>query len=354
MKLIRQTQLHFREGNSDKVYEVDLCETDGKFVVNFRYGRRGANLKEGTKTATPVSMAQAETIFQKLVDEKTGKGYRVVSSDAVSAQLQQKTVVSKTVDDDARTKAILDRLNKPNAKHKWKLERVIWRAGELKIKEAAPLLINLIGTGNALRDYCIAWSLGWYGDDDSLTPLSQLYFNPNSPEFVKRIASEAIMKLSDEDDRRYLKDRIASLLPAELRDSAINGTSENFSENLRAYLQNPTPEHCEVLNQLYSIDNEFIRPVLLPLLRTIPFRPNYFKPLRHIFKMAEYRHDAEVFGIIARRLEDEKAMYRYPGFWLSNWGVPNVGFINENGQYEWITLNSIKAKDAKIAYGSKQ
>jgi predicted DNA-binding WGR domain protein len=76
MNLIRQTQLHFREGNSDKDDEVDLCETDEKFVVNFRYGRRGAGLKEGTKTVAPVSREQAETIFQKLVDEKTKKGWK--------------------------------------------------------------------------------------------------------------------------------------------------------------------------------------------------------------------------------------------------------------------------------------
>lgn len=162
------------------------------------------------------------------------------------------------------------------------------------------------------------------------------------------------MKLSDEDDKQFLKDRIASLLPAELRDSAINGTEENFAESLRAYLQNPTPERCEVLTQLYSIDNDIVRPVLLSLLRTIPFRPNYFKPIRHIFKMAEYRHDAEVFGIIVRRFEDEKPMYNSPLYWRANWGVPNIGFINENGQYDYVKLDSIKTKDSKIAYGNKE
>ena len=39
MKLIKQTSLHFREGNSDKVYEIDLCEVGADaYVVNFRYG----------------------------------------------------------------------------------------------------------------------------------------------------------------------------------------------------------------------------------------------------------------------------------------------------------------------------
>ncbi len=33
-----------------KVYEVEPCRTGkDKYVVNFRYGRRGSNLKDGTK-----------------------------------------------------------------------------------------------------------------------------------------------------------------------------------------------------------------------------------------------------------------------------------------------------------------
>lgn len=37
MRVIKQAQLHFREGNSDKIYEVDLCETpENQFLVNFR------------------------------------------------------------------------------------------------------------------------------------------------------------------------------------------------------------------------------------------------------------------------------------------------------------------------------
>ena len=69
MRLVSRTKLHLKEGNSDKVYEVDLCASGDKFLVNFRYGRRGAELKEGTKTTQAVDLEQAEKIFQKLVDE---------------------------------------------------------------------------------------------------------------------------------------------------------------------------------------------------------------------------------------------------------------------------------------------
>jgi predicted DNA-binding WGR domain protein len=72
MKLIQRTTLLYQEGNSDKVYEVDLCQTsEDLYVVNFRYGRRGTNLKEGVKTAQPVPEAQAQKVFDELVLQRS-------------------------------------------------------------------------------------------------------------------------------------------------------------------------------------------------------------------------------------------------------------------------------------------
>jgi len=45
-------------------------------VVNFAYGRRGSALTSGTKTSHPVAFHVAQTIFDRLVAEKMGKGYR--------------------------------------------------------------------------------------------------------------------------------------------------------------------------------------------------------------------------------------------------------------------------------------
>jgi len=78
MKLIKQS--HFQDGTSDKVYEVDLCGVgNDTYLVNFRYGRRGQQLREGTKTDLPVSREEAEKIFKKLVDSKTKKGYQDIN-----------------------------------------------------------------------------------------------------------------------------------------------------------------------------------------------------------------------------------------------------------------------------------
>ncbi|MCJ8281027.1 MAG: WGR domain-containing protein, partial [Rivularia sp. ALOHA_DT_140] len=130
MKLIKRKTLHYQKDSSDKVYEVDLCEVaEDKYLVNFRYGRRGANLKEGTKTTQPIALTKAEQVFDKLVGEKTRKGYIDISAgNNVTTPKESVPTV-----DDPRIQGILNRLadNKPST---WKLERAIWKAGELKIK----------------------------------------------------------------------------------------------------------------------------------------------------------------------------------------------------------------------------
>jgi len=70
-----QMSLYFKEGSSDKKYHAAIEPQGNGFVVNFSYGRRGSTLTIGTKTAEPVDYATAKRIFDKLVKEKTAKGY---------------------------------------------------------------------------------------------------------------------------------------------------------------------------------------------------------------------------------------------------------------------------------------
>jgi len=67
--------LYYRDDRSDKVYQLQLIGSEGGFVVNFQFGRRGASLQSGTKTPEPVPHAKALKIYQRLVSEKKGKGY---------------------------------------------------------------------------------------------------------------------------------------------------------------------------------------------------------------------------------------------------------------------------------------
>ena len=71
----KQINLSFKDAESDKVYHVSLEKSSKLFVVNFAYGKRGGNLKEGTKTPEPVAYDKALAIYEKLVKSKTDKSY---------------------------------------------------------------------------------------------------------------------------------------------------------------------------------------------------------------------------------------------------------------------------------------
>ena len=353
MKLIRQTVLVYREGSSDKVYEVDLCEVGaGSHVVNFRYGRRGARLKEGVKTVSPVSLQEAEKAFHDLVNSKTRKGYREVKAQADESPA--KRVVSGPANREAQTQLIIERLSGRAAGggRGWPLERVIWRAGELRLREAAPLLVGLVGSGSALRDYCIAWALGWCGDAESVSALGRLYDGRASADFVRRIAGEALLKLSGDATRAEFKLRALASLPGQLRGPAEGGPADLFAAALRDYLEGGDPRRNAVLDALYLIDNEHVRPAVLELLRSAPLRPNYFRSIRHIFKAAEYRRDAEAYGLIAYRFEKEKSMFGVTYRPLTE-GQRWSYVILMGGGYVSEAHKEIRKEDATIAYGAR-
>lgn len=325
MQLISHTTLIYQAGSSDKIYEIDLCQTgENRYLVNFRYGRRGTTLKEGTKTIQAIPLAEAVRVFDKLVDSKIQKGYR--DSQQPISNPSAPPVITATISNDVRHQVILQHLANRNDS-KWSLDRVIWRAGELKIRQAAPLLISLIGTGEPLRDYCIAWALGWCGDDSATASLQQLTQDSSKAEFVRRIAWEALYKLSDEQKQAEMRSQKIVQLPAELCDLAQNGTTEAFKTALQTYLNNSDYKRFAVLDTIYQIDNEYVRPALLDLICDAPFKPNYFKQIRHIFKIAEYRHDAEVFGILAYAFEKEPGTFNNVRTRRRRWDSVNRRYI---------------------------
>ncbi|MCI0486926.1 MAG: WGR domain-containing protein [Blastocatellia bacterium] len=357
MKLIKQTVLVYREGRSDKVYEVDLCEVgQDRYVVNFRYGRRGTQLKEGTKTTTPLPRKDAEKVFDSLVNSKTKKGYRDATGSATLApSAPPKPRPATPTDSNARNQMILDRLaDKESARRKGDkrspVDRAIWRAGELRLRAAIPLLINLMGTDDALRDYSIAWALGLCGDGSAIEPLSRLYANPSTPDMVRRIAGEALLKLSDEETCAEFRSDMIEQVPRPLRELARSGPADDFALALADYLNEGDHRNFAVLDRLYLIDNEHVRPALLNLLRTAPLAPNYFQRMRHIFKAAEYRRDGEVFGILAYRFEKETRGY-FQGQYA--WDKDQVFVRAADGTIERHPKAHIKSSNAPFAYGDK-
>ncbi|HEY8376177.1 MAG TPA: hypothetical protein VIK91_06795, partial [Nannocystis sp.] len=365
MKLIRRVSLGLREGTSDKVYIVDLCEVGrDKFVVNFQFGRRGAALKDGTKTEVPVREAVARSIFAKLVDEKKRKGYRETAEAAAAAGAGASAATPTAGRTPARSaapgrpstpaEAILARLQGGGGRLKWDPARVVWRAGEYRIREAVPHLIRLIGTGDEKLDYSIAWALARCGDADTFTALAQARGKPGlrasdldealrlfipraarSPTLL-RMTLEMLRAFSDE-LRAAVAARALAALPPPLREAAAGGDPEAFTAALLAVT---AAGDYGALEDIYRIDDDTVRPGLLAALRTIPLQLGSFRHVRHLFKMAEVRGDAEVFGLIAYRIEKTPATF----CWRRRMYV--------DGRYVDVA-KELKAAQPRLAYSSK-
>ncbi|MCK9434945.1 MAG: hypothetical protein M0R32_09035 [Candidatus Cloacimonetes bacterium] len=74
-QVLPSVELFYRSGSSDKVYNVQIEAQGNGFVVHAQNGRRGGNLAYMTKTPSPVTLYQAQSIYNTLVDSKKGKGY---------------------------------------------------------------------------------------------------------------------------------------------------------------------------------------------------------------------------------------------------------------------------------------
>jgi bifunctional non-homologous end joining protein LigD len=73
---IQSASLHYREGNSDKVYQAAVEPKDDGYIVTFAYGRRGNTLNTGIKSDTPLPLETATRLLNKLVASKVAKGYQ--------------------------------------------------------------------------------------------------------------------------------------------------------------------------------------------------------------------------------------------------------------------------------------
>ncbi len=370
MQLIQRRTLVYQAGSSAKVYEVDLCQVaPERYVVNFRYGKRGGVLKEGSQTPLALPLAGAQAAFDKLVDSKITKGYRPDGSAMASVELPVAVPSPQFVADGAgRDRIILERLTAaiqnpaaPEAPRQWPLDRVIWRAGELQLAAAAPLLMQLWGH-SPLRNYSIAWALGHCGDDRAVPLLIQAYRDSHNPDHVRRIALEAIFKLSSAQKTQFTTELI-DRLPTELR-ATIN-QAETLGQCLHKYLETAIPEQFAAIGQCYQIDRPAPRQAILELLTEMPLAPNYFKQIRQIAKIAEYRQDREVLGLLTYRFDRSQPFYRSSSY--THLQGTRVGrgqglrdkrwrYNTQTNKYESLPTpefqQEVESIDARIAYGN--
>ena len=304
VRLIEQTFLEYRDGTSDKVYEVDLCEAgSGEFLVNFRYGRRGARLQEGTKTVFPEPLERARSIYQNLVNEKLRKGYWVQGTVAEAEMpIPAKKSTPKSLNPQAR-KGIQKHLQaalRDELEESRKLSRLIWRAGQLNMSESLKTLTKLPDL-DFFDEYSLAWSLGRMGTEDALPRLGQL-MNASSPA-VRRIATEACLLCLPDEKKPDFWQKLGLVIPddwlAELDDSQMNERAVAIVRNHKLQTDDETLYHL----YLYGVIEPKARELAWWILQHVPLAKPWRKSIRAIYKAAELRVDGEMYGLCARRFE---------------------------------------------------
>ncbi len=351
MKRIKQTRLKFQDSKSDKVYEVELCDMgNDKYVVNFRYGRRGANLKEGTKTEEPVSLAKAESIYTKLVVSKGKKGYVDESTPSPKAA-PNVPLPELPASMDSREAAILGHLKlaieDPQAQKEknWNIRRVMWRAGELRMPFAIPYLLKLHNKGDDMHSYSAIWALGRCGAGEAAESIVREYIDGAHPPKVRRMAQTVMLDVLRGEKREAYVRELWTKIPPVFKDKAQAGDYEGIQAILKDYLS-ANKKKFDFLFYLYLVSGDVpaFGEALAKSLKTIEFRPPFFKIVRAIFKTAEYRGDGRIYGLLAYRFENENPMYTSSKYGGSVW--TNSGWI-------WDVNAEKQKKNPKIAYSNR-
>src|SRR5580658_3065497 len=76
-----RAELYFRQGSSDKVYHLQLENVQDQWTVVAQWGRRGSALQSDVK-ASGVNYEEAKRVYDRLLREKTGKGYQITLATA--------------------------------------------------------------------------------------------------------------------------------------------------------------------------------------------------------------------------------------------------------------------------------
>ncbi|MEM1294448.1 MAG: WGR domain-containing protein [Verrucomicrobiota bacterium] len=341
MRLIQQARLFFQEGTSDKVYEVDLCEAgDGEFLVNFRYGRRGTSLKEGTKTPFPEPREKAEAIFEKLVTEKTRKGYQEgVAPEKAATEV--KPAAPGGGGDFHRQKVREHLRNAAEGKppENWKLSRLIWRAGELGLSDSVEQMTKLSGK-DEMTDYALAWALGRCGSADAVPKLRDL--RQHGAAKVLRIATEALLLCTEGKEREDLISELLATLPENWRAALSNADELKQAVAQTLESDKESPPHLETLYQV-AMAEPTAREAVYEAAGNLPLKVPYFRSLRHLFKAAELRLDAEIYGLLVHRFEKTRESYHF------GWG-----FIWDPVERKSVPLAEEQKKpDTRYAYSDR-
>jgi bifunctional non-homologous end joining protein LigD len=90
-----RAELYFQQGSSDKVYHLQLENVQDQWSVQVQWGRRGAALQSDVKVSG-ISYEEAKRVYDRILREKTGKGYGPTEVSVLRRQLAAQQWIVQT------------------------------------------------------------------------------------------------------------------------------------------------------------------------------------------------------------------------------------------------------------------
>lgn len=335
MRVVKEIQLRYTKGSSDKCYNISIVELkEGAYLVNFAYGRYGSRLKEGTKTKDAVSLQKAEEIFEKLALSKIKKGYADTEASLPAGTSFVAADEDEVVDDFSLTsyeEMLISKLAKAGVKKRgrlakvdnYEISRIIYKLGEISSKKAKEYILRayeMRANEESLFYYSVAYALGRVREK-SLKPLL-LELKEQMDKSASYIVNEALFLMEDEE---ILNEAEALLFPAPFRFEEGQEEQGLFQVKLLEEMVEDAYERsldyygdkeeikalASKLDQVYlklymkSHVRPSLRDTFKKALHHLPINRYTFALFRRLYKVAEFRDDFEVLAALVTKLESK-------------------------------------------------
>jgi hypothetical protein len=323
VRVIEQARLWFREGTSDKLYEVDLVEVaTGQYVVNFRFGRRGTALKDGTKTPLPLPLDKARGVYQKLVDEKLAGGYRTgpaptgpvstPASPAPRTSIPGAPAAPQVVHPPSQAQRLIGKLRQ-GGRSPEPLGPVMWRVADLELREAEPIVLELLGSTfvpkelkpDAWKHLLIA-ALARMGSQAAIEPLGSMIADARTARHLVDVARLAIARI----DPTRAKEVALQRLPQPIKELYSRGDSAAIARAIEESLAKDPNQTRTAIVTLYTLNDAVARPAVMAAARVARLAGVEASIVRTLFRLAEINRDGELYALLARRIDAHQSAGR--------------------------------------------
>lgn len=298
----------FRPGAEPQQVQLALeAAGEGGYWVVLRLCAVGGEWQTLRKNAAPLSLADAQGLLARMLALKLDDGFLGASS----------AIPAPDTSLGGLTPGQLANLAARIAPDNWRLlsarqrSRTAWRLGELRVAAAVPGMVALLGTGDNMLDYSLAWAIGRCGDAGAKIAMAELVQRGRT-DAVKRIARLAWLQLATDAERAAHAASLIADWPAPLRDA----WQAEATPQLAALLADPQTwqrfAYADWLEQLDQVAQAqpHARDLLLREAGKVALAAGTFRAVRRLYKAAEFRGDGELWTLLQRRLENTPPTFR--------------------------------------------